>query len=335
MINLDDISKENKSILDTYALKNSRTNNRQYFIPFASDKEKTEIINNTDIKEKKSENSIKQKPLTQFVDKMFEKEKGIYQEKSSNVKNKNKINVNIEAFLQGEYDKFMQTSPKNHIKKTEPLKFMPPPFFNEKIKAGVNNKVDAKDSLDLNDFLKNNNALKKSSLSQETIEIIREVYDYLFDTLETFSAVYENYSTIFENIEEIKTFQPIKNPNKIDVRQFLLKYRNSEQLLMKLNMIALAIGNYNLHLIADEYKNATDFLNKPKNEFLNQLEINYNGTEFDLAYLKEFLTVVRGDLSGQYIFEELNNKNNQEEYKEIKKELPKKKSLFSSLNNKK
>ena len=361
MINLDNVCNENKSILDTYKLKNSRKIKNKIFVPYNSDLKNDNV---KDVNNSSQYISEEDTSLSVFVDKMFAKH--------------NEIDIDIQAFLQGEYDEFMginnkkENSPKtvlpiqdnvktefNNKKEDSPKTVLPiqdnikTEFNNKKedspktvlpiqnnVKIGLDNKKDVKDSYDLTDFLKSYNTLSSeetNNLNEELISILEETYSYLFDTLETFSAVYEDYLNVFENIEQIKIFTPIKNPSKINVRNFLLKYRKAEKLPIKLNMIGLAIGDYNLHLIVDKYKNSTAFVNKPKNEFLNNLKKIYNGTEYDVAYLKEFLEVVKGDLSGQYVFEELEEKKQStvDESSNDKKVIIKKKNLFSSLNNKK
>ena len=339
MINLDNVCNENKSILDTYKLKNSRKIKNKIFVPYNSDLKNDNV---KDVNNSSQYISEEDTSLSVFVDKMFAKH--------------NEIDIDIQAFLQGEYDEFMginnkkENSPKtvlpiqdniktefNNKKEDSPKTVLP---IQNNVKIGLDNKKDVKDSYDLTDFLKSYNTLSSeetNNLNEELISILEETYSYLFDTLETFSAVYEDYLNVFENIEQIKIFTPIKNPSKINVRNFLLKYRKAEKLPIKLNMIGLAIGDYNLHLIVDKYKNSTAFVNKPKNEFLNNLKKIYNGTEYDVAYLKEFLEVVKGDLSGQYVFEELEEKKQStvDESSNDKKVIIKKKNLFSSLNNKK
>lgn len=386
MIDLDEISNDNKNILKTYTLKNKRIPKEEIFIPFLKEDnvlEKNDINKqeSLDIKEEKTlvdekleiYDSFKEKELKEEKNNAFDKkekiEVPIKEEKIEKVEKKkkvNKIDININEYLVGEYKKYKEDilkeikeqnleeekqiskSTKSH-KDFIPTKVPDKSVTKETDEVSFKNKKEVASDISLSDLFDfnasqkiNKKKISESFLSNETLGLLKEVYGYLFDTLETFSAVFMSYDELFRNIEKIKTFQPSKNPSPINVKNFLYQYRKADSLSQKINIIALAIGNYNLHLIVDKYKNYNDFMNYKKETFLKDLELLYNGNEYDIAYLKEFLKVVRGDLSGKYIFEELENASKEKkDFKEEKsdknkkKEITKKKSLFSSFNNKK
>ena len=60
-----------------------------------------------------------------------------------------------------------------------------------------------------------------------------------FKELEMFASVYIEYTEIFYNIENFKTFKTSKYAKPINIKKFLYAYRKAEKLEEKINLLAI------------------------------------------------------------------------------------------------
>lgn len=312
MIDIDDIIKNNKNLLFKHMLKKERTDKNQVFVTyndvseFAQDNENfnffedIEVINNLKNGEKKlfkEDSKINKNKITKNYIKGFLKGELSYNEKSNSVEiiERKSLKNKSSNILNEDYEK-KQSSYKEVVQK------------NEKI-------VDA--------YVKNSSSTNKI-LNDETLLLLTKVYGWLYDSLETFSSVYEEYPILFEKIADFKVFTTTKKAPAINVRNFLYRYRQTDLLGQKISLIAISLGSYNFHLV-DRLKNTTSFISCTKNDFLSFITRNYNGTSFDLSYLKEFEKIVDGDLSGDFIFKDLNTSDELKNTRAILQEVLKNK----------
>lgn len=312
MVDIDDIIKNNKNLLFKHMLKKERANKNQVFVTyndvseFAQENENfnffedIEVINNLKNGEKKlfkEDSKINRNKITKNYIKGFLKGELSYNEKSNSVEiveRKNSKNKSLNV-LNEDYEK-KQSSYKEVVQKNEKI-------VDSYIKKPVTtNKI----------------------LNDETLLLLTKVYGWLYDSLETFSSIYEEYPILFEKISDFKVFTTTKNAPTINVRNFLYRYRQTDLLGQKISLIAISLGNYNFHFV-DKLKNTSSFISCSKNDFLNIVTRTYNGTSFDLSYLREFEKVVEGDLSGAFVFKDLNTSDELKNTRAILQEVLKNK----------
>lgn len=155
----------------------------------------------------------------------------------------------------------------------------------------------------------------------ETIALIKNIYEYLYDNFYKFSLVYDNF---FEKLSDFKNIEiPFKDkPPQINEEMFLKQFRK-DNLNLKINLIAFHLGKYNYSLFINTI--SKEFINMDQKEiFIEAILEKYKGLNNDILFLKEFNKIVVAENNGMYIFEE--KKDN----KEIKNE-----TINIQKNNKK
>lgn len=167
----------------------------------------------------------------------------------------------------------------------------------------------------IKDSLKNNieENFNENKNKIETIALIKNIYEYLYDNFYKFSLVYDDF---FEKLSDFKNIEiPFKDkPPQINEEMFLKQFRK-DNLNLKINLIAFHLGKYNYSLFINTI--SKEFINMDQKEiFIETILEKYKGLNNDILYLKEFNKIVVAENNGMYIFEE------KKENKDIKNEIP-------------
>lgn len=320
MQDLDEILKTNKEALDKHIMRDSRIPKDSIYIPYEAFKDKTNPSKEKEIIGTK-ETFDKLKNIQSVISKSNNQNEIKPSKVPSKPYQQHELDLNINSFLDrevnlcsGVYDNMRQMALNDFKINDEKVNNLRSNFGGE---------------------FKNQGGLR---LSDDTRELLMSVYGYLYDLLETFYAVYpEDYSKIFANIISFRTFIPNKTPSPINIEKFLRRFREVDNLGTKVNIIASSLGNYNLHILVDKFSSTTIFMTSNKDSILASIITNYNGSIYDLAYLKEFNKVVEADLSGKYVFNDLEGKEEKtslEDSNNIPK-IEKPHGLFPFFKNKK